>query len=49
MIEKDYRISMISRGLQFEIIKQSSKSKKSRFRQYKLTQGREISGLAAYE
>ena len=27
----------------------SSKSQKSRFRQHKLAQGREISGLAAYE
>lgn len=27
----------------------SRESKKSRFRQYKLAQGREISGLAAYE
>ena len=30
-------------------IKSSSESKKSRFRQHKVAQGREISGLAAYE
>jgi hypothetical protein len=49
MIEKDDRITMIRKELPFEIIKQSRESQKSRFRQHKLAQGREISGLAAYE